>query len=958
MNRNYNKKFDMKNEKGAISLFVVLAMLFFLVFMVGSYTMISRRNQQQAESMAQLKNAYNKDGETQYDLLMGSSEVRIPITSKENYYKMITGESIVHEGITYQATEDAKYQIQSVIEIPISEIVGFKGDDTATFKFKDYLIYSDSYDVECSGGAGVFYEFNGERYKLLVYEGMGTVSDTDYKTNSTSSKFSMYNDAALYSSEPYEFLVYICENGDTSFKALNENSTYFTTSVTGTLPKLSELECIKNNVESGDKFFVFIKYKELSTVVGKKLSNVVNVGDYVKYKLDYSSLMSTDEDTQKTIESEWRVVSKEYDSSTGSYKVKLICAGSPIQEQFASDVSSFNKKLFDNFETTTFNTVAGGTVSGRYFRNAYAESVCSMDYSTLSLAITEDINSDYIDIVGQNNTSVADGYSTYVANGGIYKENKDGLLNNGTKYWIGFIDSISSTYPCYIASDQSNAPLAMAGINATHYIRPVVTLVDNLVVVETNGVVGDGSKEYPYDIKLTDTTTTGAAVGEYVLYANKLGDYSDSFNYRNIDINGKKSTLEGWRILDIDGDTVKLISAGIPLRYNYSDKSIDTIISELGDNFESTTFERIEASSTNTGNVVEVKGSEFLNSLYAEDISVFNYEELSYAVYDNPDYLTVSMNEGFGVSKNTLADDAYEYVINNWNSKKTDLINVGANYILSSKINNGKVIVHNSEYLTQNDTTTYAGIRVVVTLKTTSKFIGGTGTSENPYRLSTDATADVGEFKIGDYVKYDGMYAYTNISKTDDGKDASGVTQTGWRVLSYENGKLRLVSAGLPYYAQTFVNNNNNNGNGNAITAMNYAQYIKNMEYNNLSFYDSTRNRLSDNYNPISKSAHVSAMEGMDYEDYTSLVALYEKNEVSKDMIYLNRSYWLGSYIIESSWNSAGYKLRYVSFRGRDESVAQKTTYGVRVVITITDAFTVEAGHSGSADDPHVLTFN
>ena len=73
MNRNNNRHLNYKKEKGAISLFVVLSMLFFIVFVVGSYTMISRKSQQQAESNAELKNTYVRDGEEQYDALLTTS---------------------------------------------------------------------------------------------------------------------------------------------------------------------------------------------------------------------------------------------------------------------------------------------------------------------------------------------------------------------------------------------------------------------------------------------------------------------------------------------------------------------------------------------------------------------------------------------------------------------------------------------------------------------------------------------------------------------------------------------------------------------------------------------------------------------------------------------------------------------------------------------------------------------
>ena len=44
-----------KNQRGAISVFVLLAMLFFLVFMMSAYAITSRKVQTQTMSLSQLQ---------------------------------------------------------------------------------------------------------------------------------------------------------------------------------------------------------------------------------------------------------------------------------------------------------------------------------------------------------------------------------------------------------------------------------------------------------------------------------------------------------------------------------------------------------------------------------------------------------------------------------------------------------------------------------------------------------------------------------------------------------------------------------------------------------------------------------------------------------------------------------------------------------------------------------------
>ena len=54
-----------KNQKGAISVFVVVTMLFFLITIVGVYTIASKRAQTQTESVELVKGKYYTEGEEQ-----------------------------------------------------------------------------------------------------------------------------------------------------------------------------------------------------------------------------------------------------------------------------------------------------------------------------------------------------------------------------------------------------------------------------------------------------------------------------------------------------------------------------------------------------------------------------------------------------------------------------------------------------------------------------------------------------------------------------------------------------------------------------------------------------------------------------------------------------------------------------------------------------------------------------
>ena len=967
MNSKNNRYIKHKNEKGAISLFVVLSMLFFLVFVVGSYTMVSRRNQQQAESNAELKNTYVRDGEEQYDaLLTTSTDGYIPIKTKKDYYAMATGGEIYDTttGFTYIAVPNAKYRIKSTITIPMEEIAGYNGDNISDdYRFKDYLIYKtddDDYNegdgiiddgtiVELEDGVDIVYTFEGENYKLLAYSETGNkfegVNFSTVYTTGTEDEFCMYGNTSLYSSEPHNLLIYVADSADGKFKDLKKDENYFIENIYGNVADkpFKNLNYIKD-FTSTTKYFVFVKYEKSSAVIGKKLSEVVNVGDYVNYKLDYSKLVGESAEEQSKVG--WRVINKEYDSSKNSYVIKLIAEGTPIKYKSTDKVQDYDKMSNDDFEITLFDQINGkGKVLGSYFKNAYAESVQALNYPMISLAVTEKESEDLVTVMGGIDKVNLSENKKYEYNIDLYKTTKNGLFDNGTNYWIGKIGTNVNTL--YYAKRENNNKVTIKKDNAikdkTYGIRPVVTLIDNLTIVASeSGSVGDGSKSNPYDIRISTKYTSGPKVGDYVSYVD----------YANVTVNGKKSELTGWRILNIaDDGTIKLVSAGSPCTYNKIKKNAQDASDEAykvrlkNELYES--FAKIDVVDSSGKNC---KGDWLLNNEFATEIECLSYDDLSNLVYGNTDYLMVSKQE---INTNVLDDDAFRKVINDWNERKLKLVNIDSDYVLATSDGSRKVVKSTGNKkgsIVTNDDWDKVGVRVVVTLKRTSKFITGTGTKEDPYKLSANATSEMAPFRVGDYVTYSEIPTYTSVGNLSD-SNGKTVSQTGWRVLSYkkegETQTLKLVSAGIPYYTSAF--------NTPALNGKDYAEEIKAFNFTKLDFKDSRGEKLTADKSPYKTENRITKVEALDYDQYCSLLKLYTNREVSKDLLYLNQYYWLGSYYEYTSNGVKGYRLRYAT-TSTDSSLIGEKTYGIRPVITISSTFEVEV-HSGTASDPHVLKF-
>jgi len=77
-------KLDFRSKKGAISLFALLSMLFFLVFLLGIFTTISIRDRTQTETLTEIREIYKQKAELIYDLRIADQDYAIiPIYTRD-----------------------------------------------------------------------------------------------------------------------------------------------------------------------------------------------------------------------------------------------------------------------------------------------------------------------------------------------------------------------------------------------------------------------------------------------------------------------------------------------------------------------------------------------------------------------------------------------------------------------------------------------------------------------------------------------------------------------------------------------------------------------------------------------------------------------------------------------------------------------------------------------------------
>ena len=232
-------------------------------------------------------------------------------------------------------------------------------------------------------------------------------------------------------------------------------------------------------------------------------------------------------------------------------------------------------------------------------------------------------------------------------------------------------------------------------------------------------------------------------IGTFVDYPVEYTNVTTNFNQNIVNLISDEST--GWRIMAINGDTITLISTGVPLTYGmyYSEENTQVEVNEdLGNlykvlntdtsyqqdgysyfsksGFQDGTFDLTTV--FNTG----LEEPDSIHAMTGEEL-VTLYQTLTGKQITVDDLYTTTTylgNGTLGLEKDEIACDllanGYEYYINQTVGKET-----------------GEYYLH---YLSSGMLTSTRfsekPLRVVLNLKSGTQLTDGDGTEENPYKIS------------------------------------------------------------------------------------------------------------------------------------------------------------------------------------------------------------------------------
>lgn len=200
---------NIKNQKGAISLFVVLSMLFFLAFMLGVFSITTRRNAAQVEAIRETAKIYSSglSADNVYDSIIpttGISNLAIPISTIGQLEKI---KEIIDSGTgtanysingkSYQYTKDGNYYLANDIILDMNTELDGKENIT----IYDYMLYDTKYKINMNNH-NIYYKLSDNTlWKCIFYQDIGTNKDN------SDNRFSGADDAGKsFSADKYSIL--------------------------------------------------------------------------------------------------------------------------------------------------------------------------------------------------------------------------------------------------------------------------------------------------------------------------------------------------------------------------------------------------------------------------------------------------------------------------------------------------------------------------------------------------------------------------------------------------------------------------------------------------------------------------------------------------------------------------------------------------------------------------------
>ena len=157
----------LKSQKGVISLFVLISMLFLLIFIFSIYQVVISKKKSQESKFLELQKIYSKDSEEIEEFLYADENEVIPIYNIKELNIVGTGEYINIKNKVYRCGSGSHYILKNNIFVDIKEALKL-----SSLQINDYKLYSNNFFIDKDiYELYYYYEFeNEDLWKCIAYQ--------------------------------------------------------------------------------------------------------------------------------------------------------------------------------------------------------------------------------------------------------------------------------------------------------------------------------------------------------------------------------------------------------------------------------------------------------------------------------------------------------------------------------------------------------------------------------------------------------------------------------------------------------------------------------------------------------------------------------------------------------------------------------------------------------------------
>lgn len=233
-------------DRGFISLFVLIAMLFLLIFMFGIYMNITTKKSLEYEKDTKLKEVYMQDKEEIKSKIYANAKEIIPIKNNKILDLVGTSKSVEIDNKIFKCDRSNSYVLTDNIITDIKEDLMMN-----KVKFNDFKFYLNTYFIDKNGYDNYYYykDVPNKYWKVIAYQEFSEDNKTILNHDTCKEKeFRILNNLDLKLNRNADFLMLwtdeknMLKNIDVQSQVIEEN-----------ISSLNQISVFSKNINNVDK---------------------------------------------------------------------------------------------------------------------------------------------------------------------------------------------------------------------------------------------------------------------------------------------------------------------------------------------------------------------------------------------------------------------------------------------------------------------------------------------------------------------------------------------------------------------------------------------------------------------------------------------------------------------------------------------------------------------------------